>query len=431
MRIGRRIRRMFSDFNIKSKQKSGRSIYFDYAATTPLDPRVLDAMLPYMTVQFGNPHSRSHMFGWEAEAGVQKARGQIAKLINADQSEIIFTSGATESNNLAIKGIAGFYGEKKKHLITTQVEHKCVLDSFRWLETQGYKVTYLPVEKSGRIDLELFERSITPETIAASIMFVNNETGVVENIAEIGRLCRAKKVFFHTDAAQGFGKVPIDVNAMNIDLLSVSGHKIYGPKGVGALYVRKRPRVRLTPLLSGGGQERGLRSGTLPSYLAVGLGEAAEIATNEMNFDYEHVKSLSDKLLKKVSEIPNVFVNADRRFCYPGIVNASFEFIEGESLLMSLKNVALSSGSACTSASLEPSYVLRALGVNEELAHTSIRFSVGRFTTEKELDFATGLLKERVQVLREMSPLWEFHQEGISLNEIEWTGGAVDSKKTG
>lgn len=369
------------------------------------------------------------MFGWEAEKGVETARKQIATLIGADASEIIFTSGATESNNLGIKGLAGFYGDEKKHFITTQTEHKCVLDSFRTLEGQGFKVTYLPITKGGRVDLALLEQSIQPDTLGVSIMFVNNETGVLEDVEAIGALCRKKKVFFHTDAAQAFGKVPINVNQMNIDLLSISGHKIYGPKGVGALYVRKRPRVRLRPILSGGGQERGLRSGTLPSYLAIGLGQAANIAAKEWEVDQRHVRDLSGKLLQKIQAIPYAHINADRTNCYPGILNASFEFIEGESLMMALKNVALSSGSACTSASLEPSYVLRALGVQADLAHTSIRFSVGRFSTEREINFTTEILRDRVSYLREMSPLWEFHNEGISQDAIEWTGGATDAKK--
>lgn len=370
------------------------------------------------------------MYGWESEKAVEDARAHVANLIGCETNEIIFTSGATESNNLAIKGLAKFYGTgTKKHMITTQTEHKCVLDSCRWLEGEGFKVTYLPVTKDGRIDLETFEKAITPETIGASIMFVNNETGVLERISEIGKICRKKKIFLHSDAAQAFGKVPINVNEMNLDLLSISGHKIYGPKGIGALYVRKRPRVRLTPILSGGGQERGLRSGTMPSYLAIGLGEAAKLASEEYKFDLEHVTGLSKILVDEMLKIPNVFINADRNNCYPGIINASFEFIEGESLLMAMKNVALSSGSACTSASLEPSYVLRALGVNEEIAHSSIRFSVGRFSTKQEIEFTTSLLRDRVDVLREMSPLWEFHNEGISLDTIQWTGGAADAKR--
>lgn len=422
-------RRFCSIFNIKSKQKLGRSVYLDNAATTPTDPRVLDAMLPFMTSNYGNPHSRSHMYGWESEKAVENARAEIASVINCEPNEIIFTSGATESNNLAIKGLARFYGKTKKHLITTQTEHKCVLDSFRYLESEGFKVTYLPVTKSGLIDLELLEKSITDETIGVSVIFVNNETGVLENIPEIGAICKKKKVFLHTDAAQAFGKVQIDVQKMNIDLLSISGHKIYGPKGVGALFVRKRPRVRLTPILSGGGQERGLRSGTLPTHLAVGLGEASKISREEGLFDYEHVKKLNSYLLTEILKIPNVYVNAHRENCYPGILNVSFEFIEGESLIMSMKNVAISSGSACTSASLEPSYVLRALGVNEELAHTSIRFSIGRFSTQQDIEFTADLLKERVDVLREMSPLWEFHKEGVNLETIQWTGGACETKK--
>jgi len=416
--------RNFSKFNIREKQKEGRSIYLDNAATSPLDFRVLDAMLPYMTQQFGNPHSRSHMFGWEAEKAVETGRTHIANLINAEPKEIIFTSGATESNNLAIKGLAKFYGEKKKHFITTQLEHKCVLDSMRYLELEGFEVTYLLVNKDGTVDLQTFANSIREDTIGASIMMINNEIGTIQDIEQIGRICKEKKVFLHTDAAQAFGKVPIDVEKMNIDLLSISGHKIYGPKGVGALYVRrKKPRVKLIPIINGGGQERGLRSGTLPAQLIVGLGEAAKLAGEEMKYDHQHITSLHHYFMSKVNEIPRIYLNGSEKG-YPGIINISFEFIEGESLIMSLKNIALSSGSACTSASLEPSYVLRALGVNEELAHTSLRFGLGRFTTKEEIDFTIDLLKDRVGILRELSPLWEFEQEGISTDTIQWTGGS-------
>lgn len=363
------------------------------------------------------------MFGWEAEAAGENARSQVASLLNCDSKEIIFTSGATESNNLALRGLWKFHGPKKNHFIATQLEHKCVLDSLRHLELEGCEVTYLPVDKTGRVDLEAFERAIKPTTLAASVMFVNNEIGTVQNMSEIGRICKKNGVFLHTDAAQAFGKLPIDVQAMNIDLLSISGHKIYGPKGIGALFVRRRPRVRLAPIVYGGGQERGLRSGTLPTPLVVGLGEAARLALTEMPFDHKHVKELSDYFLASISDIPNIYRNGDPDGGYPGILNISFEFIEGESLIMAMKNIALSSGSACTSASLEPSYVLRALGVNEELAHTSLRFAIGRLTTKEEIDFTIELLKDRVNVLRELSPLWEFYNEGISTDTIEWTGG--------
>lgn len=414
----------FSKFNIKGKQREGRSVYLDNAATSPTDFRVLDAMMPFMTQQFGNPHSRSHMYGWEAEKAVENARAHIAELIGAEPKEIIFTSGATESNNLAIKGLAKFYGEKKKHFITSQLEHKCVLDSSRHLEMEGFQVTYLPVNKDGTIDIQTFADAIRPDTIGASIMMVNNEIGSIQDIEQMGRICRERKIFLHTDAAQGFGKIPIDVDKMNIDLLSISGHKIYGPKGIGALYVRrKKPRVKLIPIINGGGQERGLRSGTIPAPLVVGLGEAARIASEEMQFDHQHVSNLYKYFMSEVSQIPRIYVNGSDKG-YPGIINISFEFIEGESLIMSMKNVALSSGSACTSASLEPSYVLRALGVNEELAHTSLRFGLGRFTTKEEIDFTLNLLKDRVGILRDLSPLWEFDQEGISTDTIQWTGGS-------
>eukprot|EP01103_Thecamoeba_quadrilineata_P005078 TRINITY_DN1492_c0_g1_i1.p1 TRINITY_DN1492_c0_g1~~TRINITY_DN1492_c0_g1_i1.p1 ORF type:complete len:465 (-),score=89.75 TRINITY_DN1492_c0_g1_i1:56-1450(-) len=399
-----------------------KAIYLDMQATTPVDPRVLDAMLPYYTLQFGNPHSRTHSYGWEAQDAVEKAREQVAKLINADPKEIVFTSGATESNNTAIKGVAKFYKEKKKHIITTQTEHKCVLDSCRSLQAEGFEVTYLPVQRNGLIKVSDLAEAIRPDTALVSIMAVNNEIGVVQPLEEIGRLCRSKKVFFHTDIAQAAGKIEMDVNKLNIDLASISGHKIYGPKGVGALYVRRRPRVRMEPLMSGGGQERGLRSGTLPTALAVGLGAACDIALQEMPRDQERVHYLFQRLYDGITkQVPSVELNGDRVQRYLGNLNLSFACVEGESLLMALKEVACSSGSACTSASLEPSYVLRALGVDEEMAHTSIRFGIGRFTTESEIDHAIDLIVNNVTRLRDMSPLWEMMQEGIDLKTIQWS----------
>lgn len=379
-------------------------------------------MLPYLTNYYGNPHSRTHHYGWEAETAVETAREQVAKLIGADPKEIIFTSGATESNNIAVKGVGRFYGSKKKHIITTQTEHKCVLDSCRALEGEGFRVTYLPVKTNGIVDLELLEKSITEETSLVSIMAVNNEIGVKQPISEIGRLCKSKKVFFHTDAAQAVGKIPLDVNAMNIDLMSISGHKIYGPKGIGAIYVRRRPRVRIEPLQSGGGQERGLRSGTIPPPLVVGFGAACDIAIREMPYDHKWMEFLSQRLLTRIFEaLPNVIRNGDPDESYHGCINLSFAFVEGESLLMALKDVALSSGSACTSASLEPSYVLRAIGTDEDLAHSSIRFGIGRFTTVEELDYTIDKCIKHVTRLREMSPLWEMVQEGIDIKEINWS----------
>ncbi|KAL1842021.1 hypothetical protein VTJ49DRAFT_6187 [Mycothermus thermophilus] len=400
-----------------------RPIYLDMQATTPLDPRVLDAMLPYYTGVFGNPHSRTHAYGWESEHAVEEARKNIASLVGADPKEIIFTSGATESNNMSIKGVARFFGRsgKKKHIITSQTEHKCVLDSCRNLQDEGYEVTYLPVSNKGLIDLDQLRDAIQPETILVSIMAVNNEIGVIQPIAEIGKICRENKVFFHTDAAQAVGKIPIDVNAMNIDLMSISSHKIYGPKGIGACYVRRRPRVRLEPIISGGGQERGLRSGTLAPALVVGFGEACRIAAEEIEYDSKRIKALSDRLLKGLLSLEHTNQNGDPDHFYPGCVNVSFAYVEGESLLMALKDVALSSGSACTSASLEPSYVLRALGNSDENAHSSIRFGIGRFTTEAEIDYVVKAVQERVGFLRELSPLWELVQEGVDLNTIEWT----------
>lgn len=411
-----------TNYNIKDQVFEGRPIYLDAQATTPLDPRVLDSMLPYLTSYYGNPHSRTHAYGWETEEAVEKARTQIANIIGADSKEIIFTSGATESNNVSIKGVARFYGAKKKHIITTQTEHKCVLDSCRALEGEGFKVTYLPVGENGILSLEDLDRTITPETALVSVMTVNNEIGVKQPITEIGRICKAKKVFFHTDAAQAVGKIPLDVNEMNIDLMSISGHKIYGPKGVGALYVRRRPRVRLEALQSGGGQERGLRSGTVPTPLAVGMGAACEIAIKEMAYDHKWMEKLSKRLMDQIfGKLQHVIRNGDPVQTYPGCVNLSFACVEGESLLMALKDVALSSGSACTSASLEPSYVLRAIGADEDLAHSSIRFGIGRFTTIQEVDYTAQKCIYHVTRLREMSPLWEMVQEGVNLKTIQWS----------
>ncbi|XP_037535604.1 cysteine desulfurase, mitochondrial [Nematolebias whitei] len=399
-----------------------RPLYMDFQATTPLDPRVLDAMLPYQVNYYGNPHSRTHAYGWESERAMEKARTQVADLIGADPREIIFTSGATESNNMAIKGVARFYKAKKGHVITTQTEHKCVLDSCRILAAEGFNITYLPVQKNGLLDLELLEASIRPDTSLVSVMTVNNEIGVKQPVEEIGQICRSKGVFFHTDAAQAVGKIPISVSDWKVDLMSISGHKIYGPKGVGALYVRRRPRVRLEPLQSGGGQERGLRSGTVPTPLVVGLGAACSIAQKEMEYDHQRVSMLANRLVQKImSEIPQVIMNGDPEQRYPGCINLSFAYVEGESLLMALKDVALSSGSACTSASLEPSYVLRAIGTDEDLAHSSIRFGVGRFTTEEEVDYTAEKCIQQVRRLREMSPLWEMFQEGVDLKSIKWT----------
>lgn len=400
----------------------GRPIYLDAQATTPLDPRVLDKMMPYMTSYYGNPHSRTHYYGWETEKAVEEARAQVAQLIGADPKEIIFTSGATESNNIAVKGVGRFYASKKKHVITTQTEHKCVLDSCRALEGEGFRITYLPVKTNGIVDLNELEKAITDETSLVSIMAVNNEIGVKQPLSEIGKLCKSKKVFFHTDAAQAVGKIPLNVNEMNIDLMSISGHKIYGPKGIGAIYVRRRPRVRIEALQSGGGQERGLRSGTLAPPLCVGIGAACELARKEMAYDHLRMEYLSKRLMDKIfSELPNVIRNGDPVDTYPGCINLSFAFVEGESLLMALKDIALSSGSACTSASLEPSYVLRAIGTDEDLAHSSIRFGIGRFSTEEEIDYIAAKCIKHVTRLREMSPLWEMVQEGIDIKEINWS----------
>ncbi|MDI1287634.1 MAG: IscS subfamily cysteine desulfurase [Reyranella sp.] len=402
-------------------RRNDQPIYLDYQATTPMDPRVLEAMMPYFTYKFGNPGSRSHSYGWEAEEGVEKARGQVAKLIGADEKEVIFTSGATESNNLAIKGVAEFYKDRRNHIVTTVTEHKCVLDTCRHLEQQGFDVTYLPVQQNGLVDLEVLRAAVTDKTVLVSIMAVNNEIGVIQPLAEIGKICREKGAFFHTDAAQAAGKIALDVEAMHIDLMSISGHKIYGPKGIGALYVRRKPRVRLVAMIVGGGQERGFRSGTLPTPLCVGLGEAAEICLKEMDGEAKRLTKLRDRMLKGLNaKLPEIYVNGDLDQRIPGNLNISFAHVEGESLMMGIKGLSVSSGSACTSASLEPSYVLRALGVEEEMAHTSLRIGLGRFTTEHEVDTAVEELAHHVTKLREMSPLWEMSQEGIDIKSIEW-----------
>jgi cysteine desulfurase len=396
-------------------------IYLDYQSTTPMDPRVIDVMVDCMKNDFGNPHSRTHALGWKAEEMVEIARRQVADLIKADPKEIFFTSGATESNNIAVKGVAHFYGETgKKHVITIATEHKCVINSVRDLEQEGFKVTFLPVQQNGLVDLNKLEAAITDETCLVSIMAVNNEIGVIQPLKEIGALCRKKGAFFHTDAAQAFGKISLDVNEMNIDLMSISGHKIYGPKGVGAIFIRRKPRVRIKSIISGGGQERGIRSGTLATPLVVGLGKAAEIAKNEMAKDEAHIKKLSDKLYQAVMATTHVYLNGDKEKRIPGNLNFSFAGIEGESMIMAIKDLAVSSGSACTSSSLEPSYVLHALGVEDELAHTSIRFGIGRFTTEEEIDYAINLLQSKIQKLRDLSPLWEMMQEGIDIKSINW-----------
>lgn len=396
-------------------------IYLDYQSTTPVDPRVMEEMIPYFTEKFGNPHSRSHSFGWEAEEAIEIAREKVANAIGANTKEIVFTSGATESNNLAIKGVAYFYKNKKNHIITLATEHKCVLDACRHLEQEGFRVTYLPVKSNGLIDLEQLEAAITDQTSLVSVMAVHNEIGVIQPLEEIGAICRKYNVFFHSDIAQAFGKIKIDVEKCNIDLASISGHKIYAPKGVGALYVRRRPRVRLEPIINGGGQERGMRSGTLPTPLVVGLGKAAEVAIMDMEKDFQHIKKLSDLFLKQIiGVVPDVYLNGDKDQRWPGNINISFAYIEGESMIMSIKDLAVSSGSACTSSSLEPSYVLRSLGLDDEMAHTSIRFGIGRFTTEEEINYAVKLIKSKIDKLRELSPLWEMVQEGIDLKQIKW-----------
>jgi cysteine desulfurase len=395
-------------------------IYMDYGATTPCDPRVVDAMIPWLREHFGNPASRSHAWGWEAEEAVEKARAQVAELIGADPREIVWTSGATESNNLALKGAAHFYQGKGRHLITVKTEHKAVLDTMRELERQGFEVTYLDVQPDGLLDLDRFRDAIRPDTILASVMFVNNEIGVIQDIPTIGQICREKGVLFHVDAAQATGKVAIDLKTLPVDLMSLASHKTYGPKGIGALYVRRKPRVRLEPQMHGGGHERGLRSGTMPTHQCVGMGEAYRIARLEMAQDLEKARRLQKRLLDGLLEIEQVFVNGSLEHRVPHNLNMSFNFVEGESLIMGIKGIAVSSGSACTSASLEPSYVLRALGRSDELAHSSLRMTIGRFTTEEEIDYAVATIKRNVARLRELSPLWEMYQEGIDLNTIQW-----------
>jgi cysteine desulfurase len=395
-------------------------IYMDYGATTPCDPRVVDAMIPWLREHFGNPASRSHAWGWEAEAAVEKAREEVASLVNADPREIVWTSGATESINLAIKGAANFYASRGKHLITLKTEHKAVLDTMRELERQGFEVTYLDVQENGLLDLDRFKDALRPDTILASILFVNNEIGVIQDIPTIGALCRERGVILHVDAAQATGKVVIDLSQLPIDLLSMSAHKTYGPKGQGALYVRRKPRVRLEAQMHGGGHERGMRSGTLPTHQIVGMGAAFAIAKAEMGTELERIRMLQRRLLDGISGIEQVFINGDTERRVPHNVNASFNFVEGESLIMGVKGIAVSSGSACTSASLEPSYVLRALGRSDELAHSSLRMTIGRFTTTEEIDYAVATLQDRVAKLRELSPLWEMFKDGIDISTIQW-----------
>ncbi|HHQ4569696.1 cysteine desulfurase IscS [Aeromonas allosaccharophila] len=397
-------------------------IYLDYSATCPVDPRVAEKMMQCLTMDglFGNPASRSHRFGWQAEEAVDLARNQVAELIGADPREIVFTSGATESNNLAIKGVAHFYASKGKHLITSKTEHKAVLDTCRQLEREGFEVTYLEPMPNGLFTLEMIENAMRDDTILVSLMHVNNEIGVIQDIKGLGELCRSRKILLHVDAAQSVGKVEIDVEAMKIDLLSLSAHKIYGPKGIGALYVRRKPRVRIEAQMHGGGHERGMRSGTLPTHQIVGMGEAFRIAKEEMVSEGERVMALRQRLWDGLKDIEAVYLNGDLEHRVCGNLNVSFAYVEGESLIMALKDLAVSSGSACTSASLEPSYVLRALGLNDELAHSSIRFSIGRFTTEEEIDYAVKLIRDSIGRLREMSPLWEMYKDGVDLNTVEW-----------
>ncbi|HHQ4602791.1 TPA: IscS subfamily cysteine desulfurase [Aeromonas veronii] len=397
-------------------------IYLDYSATCPVDPRVAEKMMQCLTMDglFGNPASRSHRFGWQAEEAVDLARNQVADLIGADPREIVFTSGATESNNLAIKGVAHFYASKGKHIITSKTEHKAVLDTCRQLEREGFEVTYLEPMPNGLFTIEMIENAMRDDTILVSIMHVNNEIGVVQNIADIGDLCRSRKILLHVDAVQSVGKIPVDVEALKVDLLSVSAHKVYGPKGIGALFVRRKPRVRLEAQMHGGGHERGMRSGTLPTHQIVGMGEAFRIAKEEMVSEGERILALRQRLWNGIKDIEAVYINGDLEQRVPGNLNVSFAYVEGESLIMALKDLAVSSGSACTSASLEPSYVLRALGLNDELAHSSIRFSMGRFTTEEEIDYTVKLIRDSIGRLREMSPLWEMYKDGVDLNTVEW-----------
>ncbi|MBN8765515.1 MAG: IscS subfamily cysteine desulfurase [Thiobacillus sp. SCN 64-317] len=398
-----------------------KTLYFDYSATTPVDPRVAEKMIPYLTEHFGNPASRSHPFGWEAEKAVEDARAQVAALVGADAKEIVFTSGATESNNLAIKGAGHFYSATKgKHIITVRTEHKAVLDTVREMERQGFEATYLNVKENGLLDLDEFRAAIRPDTVLASVMAVNNEIGVIQDIEALGRICREKGVVFHVDAAQATGKMPIDLGKLPVDLMSFSAHKTYGPKGIGALYVRRKPRIRLEAQMHGGGHERGMRSGTLATHQIVGMGEAFRIAREEMATENERIRMLRDRLYNGLKDIEEVHLNGDMEQRVPHNLNVSFNFVEGESLIMAIKDLAVSSGSACTSASLEPSYVLRALGRSDELAHSSIRFSIGRFTTEEEVDYAIKLLHEKIGKLRELSPLWEMFKEGVDLNSVQW-----------
>lgn len=395
-------------------------IYLDYSATNPCDPRVVDAMIPWLREHFGNPASRSHAWGWEAEAAVEKAREQVAQLVGADPREIVWTSGATESNNLAIKGAAHFYKGKGRHLITVKTEHKAVLDTCRELERQGFEVTYLDVSADGLLDLEVFKAALRPDTILASVMFVNNEIGVIQDIAAIGAICREKGIIFHVDAAQATGRIDVDLSNLPVDLMSLTAHKTYGPKGIGALYVRRKPRVRLEAQMHGGGHERGMRSGTLPTHQIVGMGEAYRIAKLEMHAENERIRRLQQRLLAGLSDVEEVFLNGHPEKRVPHNLNMSFNFVEGESLIMGIKGVAVSSGSACTSASLEPSYVLRALGRSDELAHSSLRMTIGRWTTEAEIDYAVQTIRDNVARLRELSPLWEMHKDGIDLSTIQW-----------
>jgi len=395
-------------------------IYLDYSATTPVDPRAAEKMIPYLTEHFGNPASRSHAFGWETEKAVENARSEVARLANCDPKEIVWTSGATESINLALKGVAHFYRQKGKHLVTVRTEHKATLDTMRELEREGFEVTYLDVAPDGLLDLVRFEAALRPDTTLVSVMYVNNEIGVIQDVAAIGEICRKRGIVFHVDAAQASGKLPIDLATLKADLMSFSAHKTYGPKGVGALFVRRKPRVRLEAQMHGGGHERGMRSGTLPTHQIVGMGEAFRLARLEMDSDNARIRKLRDRLWDGLSQIEEVYVNGDMEQRVPHNLNVSFNFVEGESLIMAIKDVAVSSGSACTSASLEPSYVLRALGRSDELAHSSIRFTVGRFTTEAEIDYTVDLVQRKIAKLRELSPLWEMHQEGIDLDTVQW-----------
>jgi len=405
---------------VLKKHDDAHPIYLDYSATTPIDPRVAAKMIPYLTEEFGNPASRSHPYGWTAEKAVENAREEVAKLVGADPREIVWTSGATESNNLAIKGAANFYSAKGKHIITVATEHKAVIDTVRELERQGFEATYLQPEPNGLLDLEKFKAAIRPDTVLASVMLVNNEIGVIQDITAIGNICRENNVIFHVDAAQATGKVHIDLEKLPVDLMSFSAHKTYGPKGIGALYVRRKPRIRIEAQMHGGGHERGMRSGTLATHQIAGMGEAFRIAREEMNTENERIRFLRDKLLHGLQAIEEVYVNGDLDHRVPHNLNISFNYVEGESLIMAVKGIAVSSGSACTSASLEPSYVLRALGRSDELAHSSIRFSIGRFTTEEDVDYTIELMKSKIGKLRELSPLWEMFKDGIDLTKVEW-----------